>query len=363
VTLGTGGSTSKNGGNLEITREQRDALVADACADLSFEPDARPPIGLELVIDVSASMNEPAPFGNGLSKWELTREALLEAVVGVAGAGLPEWFEVGLLFYPSANVSQVGAGQGGCGVANGPVPRAPLGPVGSAQRALLAERLRSVVPTGASPTVEAYEVGLRQGLLAKAHLGKDYMLVVTDGAPTVAECNASDTILSPIDAQPIVSQIDDAFAHQGVATFIVGSFGSEANRSWLSQAAALGGTAKPGCSVEAGTCHFDLATLPDFSATLNSSLTPIVGSLLSCTLPLPLPPTSGEPDPAQLYVLLGSTRGPSPQSWLLVLEDGPGDCTRGWQRVEDGVRLCPDTCEQARELGAEIVSPCAPITK
>src|SRR6188768_2952586 len=96
-TTGTGATTgnpaTQDGGVLELSEDEADALTGAACAGWSAEPETQPAV-LQLVVDTSLSMNE-APNGRGgrnaPTKWDITRDALKE-VLGT----LPEELAIGL---------------------------------------------------------------------------------------------------------------------------------------------------------------------------------------------------------------------------------------------------------------------------
>src|SRR5687768_6952229 len=98
---GTGGGNGVyDGGRTEIDEDTYTGLVDGACAAQQQELEAIPGV-LELVIDVSSSMREPAP-GTNQTKWEATRDALIQAV-----DALPASVAVGMLFYPNVAIGDV----------------------------------------------------------------------------------------------------------------------------------------------------------------------------------------------------------------------------------------------------------------
>src|SRR5262245_48124634 len=80
---GIGGAISTDGGT--------DAGIS-SCATSTATAKAQPAV-LELVVDTSGSMNNPAPGGG--SKWVATRDALVAALTPI-----PDGNAVGLFFYP-----------------------------------------------------------------------------------------------------------------------------------------------------------------------------------------------------------------------------------------------------------------------
>src|SRR5690606_16497820 len=81
ASVGTGGAlvTQDAGGPTGSADAGLDDLRDAACAGWRAEPEGLPAI-LQLVVDVSGSMDDEAPGASGQSKWEVTRDALAEAI-------------------------------------------------------------------------------------------------------------------------------------------------------------------------------------------------------------------------------------------------------------------------------------------
>ena len=135
--IGTAGNGVFDGGSVPITEDQKKQITGQACAGFATEGETLPSV-LELVVDVSSSMRDRAP-GTTMSKWEVMRDALLEAIVGVDGPGLPPSIAVGLLFYPNIDyqVKTTPGDVSACVNTNAMVPINLLGAKGAAQRTLL----------------------------------------------------------------------------------------------------------------------------------------------------------------------------------------------------------------------------------
>jgi hypothetical protein len=344
--LGTAGSGIFDGGNIPITDEQKRQISEQACAGFATEGETLPSV-LQLVVDVSSSMRDRAP-GSQMSKWEVTRDALLEAIVGVTGPGLSPSIATGLLFYPNTeyNVSTEPSDINSCVNTSAMVPIQTLGPKGAAQRTLIDNAIRQAQLLLSTPTHDAYRWALNEGLVPSTAPGKKFMLLITDGTPTVSlQCLNASGRVTDVDPEPIVTEITNAAQTHQIKTFLIGSPGSEGNRNWMSRAAVYGGTAQAGCNVNGPNyCHMDMTTALDFSAALRAGLARVVGQITPCTFTLAEPPPGEILDPTKINVILGS----GAQSSLIVRDD-VGECSEGWQLTADQeILLCPETCSQIK---------------
>src|SRR5690606_37337808 len=181
------GGTTFDGGKRPLSEEELEELEAGSCAGWSAEGESIPSV-LQLVVDVSSSMSQQAP-GTNDSKWEVTRDALLEAIVGVNGTGLPGSVAVGMLFYP--NVDGVDATPGAkdidyCVNTEAMVPAAPLGAADGDHRNAVRQGIENVQLETSTPTYDAFSHALNFGLLPAELPGEKFMLLITDGQPTLA---------------------------------------------------------------------------------------------------------------------------------------------------------------------------------
>jgi hypothetical protein len=342
---GTTGSSGTvfDGGSRPLTDDEFTELTEGACAGWAAEGESIPSV-LQLVVDVSSSMSQNAPGGNGASKWAVTREALLEAIVGVNGPGLPGSVALGLLFYP--NVDGVDATEGEkpleyCVNTDALVPAAPLGGPDDAHRDAIRQGIENVQLETSTPTHDAFEHALNFGLLPADLPGKKFMLLITDGQPTLAHgCQNPSNNFQAVNPDPIVNLIDAAW-QLDIRTFLLGSPGSEDNRPWMSEAAILGGTAWQGCELSGPEyCHMDMTEATNFSEALRQGLGTVIGALSTCSYSFPDPPMGRTIDAAEINVLVTS----EDQNTLIVRDD-IGDCSEGWQLTSDNeILLCPTTC-------------------
>lgn len=355
--VGENGGGSKavgDGGVVDLTPEQVENIETGACAGWSTEGEALPAV-LMLVVDVSGSMESDAP-GSNRSKWAITREALSSAIDGLGAATA-----AGVLYYPNQGTSQ----------SNGPtdidecvnidelVPIDTLGAQGSPVRDGLQQSLDDANTGGGTPTHDAYQYALDNGMRAYQSSADKFMLLITDGQPTFSQgCDGTGMVDDPVDEQPIVDAIAAA-AQDGVRTFVIGSPGSESNQStgadarpWLSRAAEAGQTAAANCSHTGSPyCHMDMTEEPDFAEALAAGLGEIVGQISSCTYAIPAPPAGQEIDLNKVNLIV-TTGGES----QLVKPDSMGACTEGWQiNADDQIVLCETTCQRVQGDGGASV--------
>lgn len=351
---GTGGSQlgpgEHDGGTRPLTPEQVEAISDLACAGWTTEGEALPAV-LELVVDVSGSMERQAPGNNG-SKWAVTREALSNAIDELGAA-----VAVGVLYYPNRTTSESDEARDvdACVNTDELVPIAPLGAPDSPARENLQQSLRQANTGSGTPTHDAYQYALDNGMRVYESSASKFMLLITDGQPTFLQsCIGTGNVDDPVDEQPIVDAIAAAAA-DGIRTFVIGSPGSEENvstgddaRPWLSEAATAGGTAAPGCSHDGPNfCHMDMTQEPDFAAALAQGLGEIAGQINTCTYAIPPAPQGEEIDLSKVNLIV--TSGGESQ---LVLPDDMGSCSEGWQlNAEQQIVLCEDTCARVQADG------------
>jgi hypothetical protein len=294
-------------------------------------------------------MNE-APNGRGgrnaATKWDITRDALKE-VLGT----LPEELAIGLFFYPNMPTegSRTPRPLAACVNVDEGIAVAPL----TAQhRARLIAAVDDQEPDGWTPTHGAYQHSLESSLLPATYPGQKYLLLITDGLPTLTlECtgDVNSNSPDPVDSDPIIAEVARARG-EGVRTFLIGSPGSEDGRQWMSEAAIQGATARAGCRINgAPYCHMDMTTAPDFGAALRAGLNQVTGEI-SCTYDIPEPPMGQSIDPALVNLIVTTSSGAS----QLVLPDSMGDCSEGWQIKGNQVVLCDGTCSRVQADGASL---------
>ncbi|MGC4093643.1 MAG: vWA domain-containing protein [Polyangiaceae bacterium] len=380
IGVGQGGSTigvgSGNGGatgvagNGTITGSTLDDLKKMSCQGWSSEPESLPSL-LQFVVDTSGSMDDMTASTMGQTKWERTRAALLTSL-----DGLPASIGLGMLFYPNMDTARSPTAQAvtACVRTDALIPIALLGAAGSAQRTRIAAGINGITPRSYTPTYDAYTSGVTLGLLPSTLPGKRFMVLITDGAPTLAQgCvmpgGGQGRNATPVDPAPIVAAIQTAH-DQNVQTFVIGSPGSEesingtdARVAWLSKAARAGGTDTPGCSdTGPNFCHIDLTQSTDFASALSQSLAKIAGAVVQCSYPLPQPGSGQTLDLSAINVVY--TAGSGTQT--LLARSNEATCSDGWHLVGSQVELCDNTCSQVKadsKAGLELMFGCSSVTQ
>lgn len=342
---GSGGSAAGtfDGGHRPLTPDEEQAINSSACDGWSFEPELLP-AALELVVDVSSSMNQRAP-GSNQTKWEATRDALLDAITGDEdGGGLPASLSVGLVFYPNrqVNVSENEQDVSACVNTDASVPIAVLGGPTAGHRTRIREAIQDVELNQSTPTHDAYRYAFETEIGPSTAATDKYMLLITDGEPTLLlGCQNPSGQLNAVDPEPIVDEVQRA-ANDGISTFLIGSPGSENNREWMSRAAVIGGTAPDGCDEDGPNwCHMDMTTAPDFSAALRAGLATVTGAIAPCVATIPDAPAGQVIDYSKINVFVERPGEPS----TLIIRDEVGDCSEGWQIVDNRVELCSASCD------------------
>ncbi len=357
---GSGAAAGTDGGT--IPPETADGLRMKACAGWTSEPELLPTV-LQLVVNTSQSMSETTRATNGMSKWVITRDALAIAI-----DTLPATTSVGVLYYPNMMTqgSDTPRNVSACVNVNALIPVVLLGDAGSQQRQRISMSLNAAGPNGSTPTHDAYHYALENGMKKAEEEGNKFMILITDGAPTLAlECIGQGTPRQPSPTQPIVNEVL-ATREEGIRTFIIGSPGTENNgngedsRPWMSRAAVLGGTARSGCSLGGPNyCHIDLSQESDFAGALNAALARILGQIVSCSFELPTPPAGETLDLSQINVIYTPGSGGDE----LVGRDDSPDCQDGWQLDSNNrVVLCPNTCDMVQrdpQGSVELLFGCA----
>jgi len=352
-TLTNDGGVEQNGGLVTLAAGSAADIRANACVEWRSNPDPLPAV-LMMVVDVSASMNDPVSAET--SKWGVTRIALTEAIATMPGATL-----VGMLLYPNrqTSASEEPRPIAACVNVAGLVPVAPLNdPAMTQLDRLLSGLWDEDVVDGGTPTHDAYVYAL-SALRVSVPEGAAHVLLITDGRPTFAlGCVGTGRSEDAVDEQPIVRAIAEA-RENGTRTFVIGSPGSEGTgedgvdaRPWLSRAASAGGTAREGCDHEGPVyCHFDMVNEPDFAVGLSTALGQITGTIMPCEYVIPDPPSGKTLAPTEVHVIWTLEDGSQHE----LLRDDQDECGEGWRYTGDGTRiaLCPASCQRIRSASRD----------
>jgi hypothetical protein len=379
----TGGSSSA-GGSRSAGGESGGKGGAP-CVDLGLNTVSFPPV-LEFVIDVTGSMNQPAypsDPSQTASKWDEMKRVLPQVL-----SGMPADWAVGVSFFNLPLTTTTAPDT--CFAGRQLVPIAPLS---NDQRTLIERAIVDETPTGATPTLAAWQFGLSQvtGWNAPAQYAKSNrsVVLITDGIPTInnhgcyggtQSASNGTTAIAEAEYDGLMAAVRTDGTRAGVNTFVIGVLGSENPQGALydplfklSQLAMAGGTAQPAtCTPSPGIsngtslttrgsyCHFDMTTNADFARGLQTALKSVVILSTDCSFEVPPPPAYLYFNPAGISV----TYTPANQSVARKLLEAPnGNCAVGqWYSTKTDVfgvpmdvQLCPDTCATvANDVGASV---------
>jgi len=304
-------------------------FVVDRSLSMTCNP---PPITPSATCEASPFLAAP-----GLpNKWEITRDALSAAI-----EQLPANTTVGLSYFNNND---------SCGVH--PLPSVDMEPLAGTHVDALRSSLAGVQPAGATPIVGAtilayrhlHELALR-GVIR----GNKFVVLLTDGDQS-DECIDTDRCDSKDSCTRLLVEEEApkaAAAGVNIRTFVIGAPGSGDAKRTLSQLAVAGGTARPGCDVDAGDCHFDMSGSIDFNASLAEALSSIAGAATPCEIAVPTPEDDAEVD--RDFVNVVYTPGDDADPRLVGPDERACDGTaNGWQYAAEGtkIRLCGAVCEE-----------------
>ena len=348
---------------MAVTEDELLAWRDQACTGWSAEPE---PLGatLFLVLDASSSMDATANGTGNQSKWEATRDALIDAI-----GTLDDTTALGLLGYPNKVVDRVPGNTESCVNVDALISLDLLG--SDDHRQTIIDGLNAIETETCTPTHDAYTVA-RADFAATPAAGQKYLLLMTDGQPTYTlGCqgppNNPEMCGSGVDTpqgtfpseEAIIREITSAYQDDNIKTFILGCPGSEDhmetgldNRWWLSDAAIAGGTSPGNCDSDPDTaqpfCHFDMTQSPDFAAALRDALGNIVGQVLACDYEVPVAPNDLTVDLSEINMVIW----PGGADPIRILRNNEPDCDQGWyvdtSGAEPRVMLCATTCELAQ---------------
>ncbi len=374
-----GGAGSVVNGLSDITQAQLDELTTAACVGWSSEGENSPAL-IDFVVDTSGSMKDTSTNTNGFTKWAITASALQQAM-----DTLPRMTKVGMLLWPNMNTVPNHNDVTGdilpvetCVNTAAMIPIAPLEALGSGQRTALASALVNVTTSGGTPMADSYNFAYKNGMADPNLTGARYMVLITDGQPTIQlGCAGTGAEASPVDFQPVIDLIALAAKESDVKTFVIGSPGSEHQsstgadgRSLLSAAAQAGNTGPAGCSdTGPNYCHFDMTTVADFATGFADALANITGQALPCDFRVKDPPSGSVINSEKLNVVYQVNGSSNIGDIKLVAPAADESCpdNNGWYLDPNDsthVILCANTCNMIhKDAGAVIkfTGGCDPI--
>ncbi len=362
---GDGGGGKSGGGGLEggggdtviipLDNTAPETTDFDGCAKETATADLKP-ANLLFVIDRTGSMNcNPPPLQSTAecevtptkkdpsqqSKWEITRDALKDAIQALYDATHTSTLpvpSVGIMYFNDDDY---------CHPPDQPV--VDVAELSVPQINTLNISLDAVIPKGDTPIVgammRAYEYLYAHASEFKGNL---FVVLLTDGAETCDIPN-KDFLLGK------TKEVADAL---GIRTFVLGAPGSDTARSFLSQLAFNGGTPSnqtcqhdPSEAEDVGDCHIDMTQSSDFKTTLKDALQKVSGEALSCELDVPQPDGGVEFDPNQVNVAYSSTENDAGETWLPRDDTSCNDSNKGWQYKDSShtkILLCGSACAMVK---------------
>jgi hypothetical protein len=326
-----------------------------SCTDTVAESEPAPSV-LMFVADASSSMDQDAYPSDDARNWSKWQE--LQTVLPRALGTFPSNWAVG---YASFRYQTDGSCQG---------RTVPIAPVSASQISLVEEAMTDS-PGGPRAAPAGWLTALttvKNWSDPSYNHGPRSIVLITDGPPNVtADCSGfTSPFLSPSEYASWVTMLADEGERAGVRTFVVGLLGSQDPMAtgydplyMLSQLAAAGGTAPPGCTPAPGTstgtdldprgtyCHYDTTENPEMGVALESALQQIRREATSCSYPVTPPPgmiwdpisltISYPADGIERILTRASTQSCSDGQWYVSQIDETGLFTE--------LELCPGTCE------------------
>ena len=343
---GSGGGTGATGGS--------GGNAGDACAS-TVVGSSLVHANLLFVVDRSGSMNcnlptdgqstaeceqSPVPkFPSQPTKWELTRDALKQALDDIQAGGNAS---VGMVSFPISGSECIPTESPDVGVL----------PMDATQNAALKGFLDGISPKGQTPLVGATILSykhLYEQLKTGALDGNLFVVVITDGFETCKPSAISGLLTQDI---PNARSVN-------IRTFVIGVPGSEDGRALLSEIAYQGGTPtssscthdpSPPGPADVGDCHFDMTTSTNLSQDLQAALAVISGTALSCEIDMPGVKPGQKIDYDSVKVKNNGADIP---------KDDSTPCDQGadgWQfdASKSKILLCGSACDDAKKPGTTL---------
>jgi hypothetical protein len=321
---GTGGSlttTGDGGGGGDVS--PNDAGEAN-CGLQQFQPTPKN-ADILLVLDRSASMQDPINSSSSTSKWTVVVPTLNNIVNNTDSSVL--W---GMKSFPEGAGSECVAGSV---TSNIDVE------VAATDATAVTAAITATTPDGnGTPTGDAINAAVAY-LKTLTDTNPKYILLATDGEPSCAAIPSSESTTA---ARPYAVTAVTNAKTAGFPTFVIGIGTTASDTTTLNQLADAGGEVPAGATNPLAS-HFYLAS--DMS-TLTAALGSITGQISSCLFPLKMaPPVLNDSTKVGVYVGAGMTRIPF-------------DATDGWTYTDtsdSAVEVHGSWCDMIQAAGAGAV--------
>jgi hypothetical protein len=328
--LGTGGNAATGaGGGISTTGGGGDVgPTTDAgtpnCGLQQFQPTPKN-ADILLVLDRSASMQDPINSSSSTSKWTVVVPTLNNVVNATDTSVL--W---GMKSFPEGSGSECVAGSVSSNIDV---------TVAATDAIAVTAAITATTPDGnGTPTGDAINAAVAY-LKTLTDTNPKYILLATDGEPSCAAIPSSESTTA---ARPYAVTAVTNAKTAGFPTFVIGIGTTNSDTTTLNQLADAGGEVPAGATNPLAS-HFYLAS--DMS-TLTAALGSITGQISSCLFPLKMaPPVLNDSTKVGVYVGAGMTRIPY-------------DATDGWNYTDtsdSAVEVQGSWCDMIQAAGAGAV--------
>jgi hypothetical protein len=283
----TGGSFSGTGGGGGDVGPASDAGDPN-CGLYQFQPTPKA-ADILLVLDRSASMQDPINSSSSASKWSVVTPTL-DSVVNTTGSVL--W---GLKSFPEGSGSACAAGS---------VTGAIDVQIAPNDATTMTAQINATTPDGnGTPTGDAVNAAVTY-LKTLTDTNPKYILLATDGEPSCAAIPSSESTSS---ARPYAVTAVTNAKSAGFPTFVIGIGTTTSDTTTLNQLGDAGGEVPANASNPLAP-HFYLAS--DMTS-LTTALSAITGQISTCLFPLgSQPPVRNDGMKVGVYLGSGMTRIP-----------------------------------------------------
>jgi hypothetical protein len=315
-----GSSTTGGGGDVGPTTD----AGTPNCGLQQFQPTPKN-ADILLVLDRSASMQDPINSSSSTSKWTVVVPTLNNIVNNTDTSVL--W---GMKSFPEGSGSECVAGSV---TSNIDVA------VAATDATAVTAAITATTPDGnGTPTGDAINAAVAY-LKTLTDTNPKYILLATDGEPSCAAIPSSESTTA---ARPYAVTAVTNAKTAGFPTFVIGIGTTASDTTTLNQLADAGGEV-PASATNPLASHFYLAS--DMS-TLTAALGSITGQISSCLFPLKMaPPVLNDSTKVGVYVGAGMTRIPF-------------DATDGWTYTDtsdSAVEVHGAWCNMIQAAGAGAV--------